>query len=88
MLASSKSKLIRVDFRFPGTMVVGEVLGYRYHRGDRKQFSRDIERLNALVHAGFRTLQFTYDHVTLDKAWVVCTTAGGARSVSGSCHGA
>ena len=71
VLASSKSKLIRVDFRFPGTMVVGEVLGYRYHRGDRKQFSRDIERLNALVHAGFRTLQFTYDHVTLDKAWVV-----------------
>ena len=40
VLASSRGRLVRVDFRFPGTMVVGEVLGYRYHRGDRGQFSR------------------------------------------------
>ena len=71
VLASDKGKLIRVDFRFPGTMVVGEVLGYRWHRGDRKQFSRDVERMNALVGNGFKPLQFTYDHVTLDEAWVV-----------------
>jgi hypothetical protein len=71
VLASSKGKLIRVDFRFPDTLVVGEVLGYRWHRGDRKQFSRDVERMNALVSKGFVPLQFTYDHVTLDEAWVV-----------------
>ena len=71
VLASDRGKLIRVDFRFPGTMVVGEVLGYRWHRGDRKQFSRDVERMNALVGNGFKPLQFTYDHVTLDEAWVV-----------------
>jgi very-short-patch-repair endonuclease len=39
--------------------------------GDRKQFSRDVERMNALVGKGFKPLQFTYDHVTLDEAWVV-----------------
>jgi hypothetical protein len=71
VLASSRGKLVRVDFRFPATMVVGEVLGYRYHRGDRAQFSRDVERMNALVRQGYQPLQFTYDHVTLDGTWVV-----------------
>ena len=71
VLASSKNRLIRVDFRFPGTMVVGEVLGYRYHRGDRKQLSRDVERMNALIRNGYQPMQFTYDHVTLEVAWVV-----------------
>lgn len=71
VLTSARGKLVRVDFRFPGTNVVGEVLGYRYHRGDRAQFSRDVERMNALIHEGFAPLQFTYDHVTLDEAWVV-----------------
>ena len=49
VLASSRGRLVRVDFRFPGTMVVGEVLGYRYHRGDRGQFSGDVERLSCLA---------------------------------------
>ena len=71
LLASSNDELVRVDLRFPGTGVVGEVLGYRWHRGDRKQLSRDVERINALIRGGYQPLQFTYDHVTLDEAWVV-----------------
>ena len=51
--------------------VVGEVLGYRWHRGDRKQLSRDVERINALIRNGYAPMQFTYDHVTLEEAWVV-----------------
>jgi hypothetical protein len=27
--------------------------------------------MNALVRQGYQPLQFTYDHVTLDEAWVV-----------------
>ena len=90
VLGSSGGKLIRVDFRFPGTMVVGEVLGYRWHRGDRKQFSRDVERMNALVGNGFKPLQFTYDHVTLDEAWVVAQlrSALGRRPVHVTVHDA
>lgn len=71
VVATSKAKLIRVDFHFPGSRVVGEVLGYRWHRGDRRQFSRDAERINALVRSGLLPLQFTYDHVTLEEQWVV-----------------
>lgn len=71
VMASSKGRLVRVDFHFAGTRVIGEVLGYRWRRGDRKQLSRDAERLNALVRRGMIPLQFTYDHVTLDEAWVV-----------------
>lgn len=63
--------MVRVDFRFPGTPVIAEVLGYRWHRGSRDQFSRDAERINALVRDGFLPLQFTYDHVTLEPDWVV-----------------
>jgi len=71
VMAGSKGRLVRVDFRFPGTRVVGEVLGYRWHRGNRAQFCRDVERMNALIRQGLMPMQFTYDHVTLEEAWVV-----------------
>lgn len=70
VLADSKSRVVRVDFRF-GTRVVVEVLGYRWHRGSRAQLSRDVERINTLVREGFIPLQFTYDHVTAQVDWVV-----------------
>ena len=69
-VTNTRNRLVRVDFRFAGTPVVVEVLGYHWHRGSRDQLSRDAERFNALVRQGFRPLQFTYDHVTVDDVWV------------------
>ena len=66
---------MRVDCRFPGTPVIVEVLGYRWHRGNRSQFNRDAERVNALVLQGYVVLQFTYDHVVAEP---------GARRRAGS----
>jgi very-short-patch-repair endonuclease len=71
VVTGSKGRLVRVDFRFRDTMVIVEVLGYRWHRGNRNQFNRDVERINALLRAGFHPLQFTYDHVTGQADWVI-----------------
>jgi len=54
--------LIRVDFQFPDTNVVVEVLGYRYHRS-REQMAIDAARMNALVGDGFAPYQFTFEQV-------------------------
>jgi hypothetical protein len=54
--------LVRVDFRFPGTPVIVEVLGYRYHR-TKEQLRRDAERMNSLITEGMRPYQFSYEHV-------------------------
>jgi len=62
VLGRAGGRLVRVDFRFPGTPVVVEVLGYRYHRTPQ-QLNRDAERMNALVADGFQPYQFTYDQV-------------------------
>ena len=61
---------MRVDFRFPGTPLVIEVLGYSFHR-TRSQMQRDAERMNQLVLDGFVVLQFTYLHVTEEPDWVI-----------------
>lgn len=61
---------MRVDFHFPGTPVVVEVLGYRYHRTP-SQLQRDTERMNQLVLEGYVPLQFTYLHITENPLWVV-----------------
>ncbi|MDX2379463.1 MAG: hypothetical protein QNM02_06865 [Acidimicrobiia bacterium] len=63
VLARAGGRLVRVDFRFGGTPVVVEVLGYRYHRSTQ-QMSRDAERMNALLAEGLRPYQFTYEQVT------------------------
>ncbi len=63
---------MRVDCRFPGTNVVVEVLGYRYHRAVA-QMRRDAERLNALILDGFAPYQFTYDQV-VNTPEDVCVT--------------
>jgi hypothetical protein len=70
VLTRAGDRMVRVDCRFPGTRVVVELLGYRWHR-TKEQLARDAERLNALVLDGFVPLQFTYDQVTLDAAGVV-----------------
>ncbi|MFT3851910.1 MAG: hypothetical protein QM733_04120 [Ilumatobacteraceae bacterium] len=50
---------VRVDFHWPGTNVVLEALGYRWHRTER-QMQVDAERMNALQLAGHVVLQCTY----------------------------
>lgn len=58
----SGRRLIRVDFRFPGTTVVVEVLGYRWHR-TAANLSRDTERMNEMIGNGLRPYQFTYQQI-------------------------
>lgn len=72
VLTKAGDRLVRVDCRFPGTRVVVELLGYRWHR-TRAQMSRDTERLNALLLDGFLPIQFTYNQVTLDPGGTVDT---------------
>ncbi len=73
VLASANGRLVRVDFRFPGTAVVVEVLGYRFHR-TKEQLQRDAERMNALLRDGLLPYQFTYDQVVDEPASVVAQT--------------
>jgi very-short-patch-repair endonuclease len=72
VLGRRGDRLIRVDFRFPGTPLVVEVLGYRYHRTP-SQLIGDAERMNRLQLNGFHVLQFTYHHVVSDGPAVVRT---------------
>ncbi len=57
-------RTIRVDCRYPGTPVVVELLGYRWHR-TRAQLQRDTDRMNQMILDGLVPFQFTYDHITL-----------------------
>ncbi len=80
VLAKAANRFVRVDCRFPGTMVVVELLGYEFHR-TKAQLARDSERLNALLIKGFEPYQFTYDQVVREPFQLVETlTAALARS--------
>ena len=72
VLTRAHDRLVRVDCRFPGTPIIVELLGYRFHR-TKEQMSRDAERLNALVLDGFTPFQFTYDQVVNQSAVVTAT---------------
>lgn len=69
-LSRAGDRTVRVDARFPGTPVVVELLGYRFHR-TASSLARDVERLNALVLDGFRPVQFTYEQVVTRPHQVV-----------------
>ena len=56
VLGKRDGRLIRVDFWFPGTNVVLEALGYRWHRSTA-QMEADARRLNQLQLDGFLVLQ-------------------------------
>lgn len=73
VLTRAGDRLVRVDFRFPGTRVVVELLGYRYHRS-RTQMNRDAARQNALIAEGFSPFQFTFDQVSGAPNEVIYTT--------------
>jgi very-short-patch-repair endonuclease len=66
VLGRRKGHLVRVDVHFPGTDLVVELLGYRWHR-TRLQMQTDSERMNALQLSGKVVLQFTY-HDVVDAA--------------------
>jgi hypothetical protein len=70
VMGQRNGTLIRVDFHFPGTRLIVEVLGYRYHR-TKLQMQIDAERMNRLSLLGYLVLQFTYDHVVADAETVV-----------------
>jgi hypothetical protein len=67
--------LIRVDCRFPGTNVVVELLGYRFHRSTL-QIDVDTRRMNEMLAIGLAPLQFTYAQVVGDPRYVVDETRG------------
>jgi Protein of unknown function (DUF559) len=69
-LSHRNDKLIRVDFRFEGTPVVVEALGYRWHRTGA-QMHIDSERMNRLQLDGYLVLQFTYGRVVGDPDGIV-----------------
>jgi hypothetical protein len=70
VLGRRGDRLIRVDFRFPGTPIVVEALGYRWHRTGA-QMRIDAERANRLTMDGYLVLQFTYSHVVERPDYVV-----------------
>ncbi len=55
-------RLIRVDCQFPGTNVVVELLGYRFHR-TVMAMQNDAERMNRMILDGLQPLQATYTDV-------------------------
>ena len=78
VLARRQDKLIRVDFHFPGTTIVVEALGYRWHRSGA-QMQIDAERANRLVLDGFISLQFTYSQIVEGADAMLATIAEAFR---------
>ena len=72
VLGRRRDSLIRVDVRWPGTPIVVEVLGYRFHRTS-KQLLGDVERMNRLLLLGYRVVQFTYTQIVEDPREVIAT---------------
>jgi hypothetical protein len=69
VLGRRGDRLIRVDFRWPSTRVVVEVMGYRWHTAAQQK--EDLERANRLTLNGYLVVQLTYRHVVEDPAYVV-----------------
>ena len=74
VLSRAGDRWVRVDCRFPGTNVVVELLGYRFHR-TAAQMDRDTQRMNALLADGFSPYQFTYRQVVEEPSQVVAATS-------------
>lgn len=72
-LGKRDGRLIRVDCHFPGTRIVVELLGYRYHRTEL-QLRADAERGNRLLLDGYLLIQFPYDMVVNNPAKVIADT--------------
>jgi len=59
VLSHVGKRQVRVDMYFPGTPIVVEVMGFRWHR-TALQLQQDSVRLNRLQIDGYVVLQFTY----------------------------
>jgi hypothetical protein len=82
VLTRAGDRMVRVDCRFPGTNIVVELLGYRFHR-TKEQLQRDVDRANALTLQGYVVVQFTYEDVVTRPSHVVRTVMEALeRSVS------
>jgi hypothetical protein len=79
VLARAGDRLVRVDCHYPGTRLVVELLGYRWHR-TKEQLRRDTERMNALFLRGYLPLQFTTVQLVEEPA-AVMATVGAALGV-------
>lgn len=66
IVGKRSSRLIRVDCRFPGTNVVVELLGYRFHR-TVMEMQNDAERMNRMILDGLHPLQATYTDVASES---------------------
>ena len=66
----------RVDFAWPGAMLVVEVDGFAFHSG-RAEYRRDRRRVNALQAAGWVVLRFSWEDVVQDPGYVVASVAAG-----------
>lgn len=85
VLAKRGDRLIRVDFRFAGTPVVVETLGYRPHRSPR-QTMIDAERVNRLQLDGFQVYSFTYRQVVDDPDGVIAVLTAALAPYLASRH--
>jgi len=83
VLTRAGDKLVRVDCLYPGTKVVVELLGYRFHRSPA-QLRRDAERANALLLKGYAPFQFTYEQIAggPDEVAIVVDTVAAALGIS------
>ncbi len=72
VLGRRGNTFVRVDFYFPGTAIIVEVLGYRWHRSGA-QMSIDAQRANSLLLTGFIPLQFTCSQIVEDASMVTGT---------------
>ena len=66
IVGKRKLRLIRVDCLFPGTNVVVELLGYRFHRSEM-EMQNDAERMNRMILDGLHPLQVTYSDVASES---------------------
>ena len=85
VLTRAGDRLVRVDCHFPGTRVVVELLGYRFHR-TKSQITSDAGRTNALLRDGDLPYQFTYGSMMPSETspWIAraptCERPGTART--------
>jgi hypothetical protein len=70
VLSRAGDRMVGVDFRFPGTPIVVEVLGYRFHRS-AAELTRDVQRQNALLSDGYLPYQYSYEQVVSRSDTVV-----------------
>lgn len=74
-------RLIRVDATFPGTNLIVELLGYRWHR-TVPQLTSDAKRLNGLALLGYLVLQFAYPQIVEEpEAVIAAVRAALAKAV-------